>query len=635
MSIFTRMFRRGGGPRDSEDGTGENEPAQDEEPTGRDPAEAAAVRPAGEPDETTVPWSTPPFLGEQTTTAGPTVERQVEPADEKQPADGPDQPRTAARSPTEYSLPPGVVPRPMASAPRTRRPTGGTAGGPGGANGAGGTTTGNGHARHTHPATGGASPRATGSSPVIPAAASADAGSAGQVHPAGGQPDRRRSASVPPPGPPSGSPRAAGGPGATSLRGAGAPGPRVRPSAGATSRPGTGSSPSPTGAARSGASASARPGSSGGAAAGASDLGAGATTRAAGRLTDRARLPLDPAAPVRARPAPRTSAPPPTRLKPNTGDVSDMLSELDRVSTGAAPHTPIPAEHPTELGGDRVTTADDRAALRDLFAELAGHHLAQLRDLMIEVQGGTALAGWIDLSLPAVSSVRAMAEQLELGDLCAALDRLSAALETARAGGGAITGPARDGLLDAYQPLLDLVPGALELDGESGRREPIIAQALLRQVPGVETLAIERIVAASLLSITALADARPDELAAVTGLPLELAGAVVDRFRAYRAQAGVVAAPDPAAEHAALAELLATLRAQNAAHDEAARGWSPEDRERKRATRRERAATLLRIHVCLARLGQVDRLVELDRLSFRRKADTIERFLIEARQGRA
>jgi hypothetical protein len=39
--------------------------------------------------------------------------------------------------------------------------------------------------------------------------------------------------------------------------------------------------------------------------------------------------------------------------------------------------------------------------------------------------------------------------------------------------------------------------------------------------------------------------------------------------------------------------------------------------------------------VCLARLGQVDRLVELDRLSFRRKADYIESFLNEAGPGRA
>jgi hypothetical protein len=250
---------------------------------------------------------------------------------------------------------------------------------------------------------------------------------------------------------------------------------------------------------------------------------------------------------------------------------------------------------------------------------------------MIEVQGGTALSQWIEICQPAVSSVRGMAEQLELAPLCAALDSLLAALGVAQRAGGAISGEVRDGLMAAYQPLCELVPGALELEGELVRREPVIVQALLRQVPGVEKLAIDRLVAANLIGISALAGARPDELAAVTGLDLDLATRVIERFQSYGAQAGLVASPDPAAEHRALARLLETLQEQSREYDDAASQWSADAKERKRHARQERARTLLRIHVSFARLGEVERLVELDKLSFRRKAEYVDRFLQEVR----
>jgi len=280
---------------------------------------------------------------------------------------------------------------------------------------------------------------------------------------------------------------------------------------------------------------------------------------------------------------------------------------------------------------DKVTTPEDRAELRSLFTELAGHHMVQLRDFMIEVRCGSALAEWIALSEPAVRSVRGMAEQLELDDICVALDRLLAALSEARRSGGAIGADNQAALVGAYMPLIDLLPGVLELDAERNRREPIIVHSLLRQIPGIEKLAIDKLVAANLVSVSALADARPEELAQVTGLAAELAERIVARFRDYRKQSGAVASADPRAELRALGELLVRLREQNSEYDTAAGSWAPGVKERKRELRRERAETLLAIHVSLARLGEVDRLVELDRLTFRRKVEFIDSTLQAAR----
>ncbi|HKE18558.1 MAG TPA: helix-hairpin-helix domain-containing protein [Kofleriaceae bacterium] len=292
---------------------------------------------------------------------------------------------------------------------------------------------------------------------------------------------------------------------------------------------------------------------------------------------------------------------------------------------------PPPAEPGPARHVDRVTTAEDRAELRALFTELAGHHMVQLRDFMIEVRCGSALAEWIALSEPAVRSVRGMAEQLELDDICEALDRLLGALTAAHRSGGAISQEHQAALLAAYLPLIDLLPGVLELDAERNRREPIIVHSLLLQIPGIEKVAIDKLVAANLVSVSALSEARPEELAQVTGLAGDLAARVVARFREYRQQSGAVASADPRAELRALTDLVARLRQQNGEYDSAAGSWAPGVKEEKRRLRRERAATLLAIHVSLARLGEVDRLVELDRLNFRRKVEFIESTLQAAR----
>ena len=610
MSIFGRMFRRGG-PRDPDDPGDNGE--EGEETTGTPTADDQLVspprgsevhlRPPGEPDEATRPDATnpwePAYSAEETAT------------------------RPERRLPNQYALPRGVVPRPASEpspgnghppaqqrAGEIKRRTGSTRPPPPFARRNSPTQPPGGEVAAAVPQVG------SGAATVVPVG-DAPSGPLSTAAGSGAVPSSKRPATLP----------ALRGVATTPRR----PTPPVGTPTAATSNP----PPPPSGQ--------------------------------SGSASRRVPLPLKPppatpparrATPAVAKSPPTTLAPPIAeapatppatieesvareaevrrRIKPNTSDISQMYSELDNVASGNPP-TSVGAE-PSEpgpiTGADKVTSAQDRAALRELFNELAGHHLAQLRDLMIEIRGGTALSEWIDLSQPAVASVKSMAEQLELGELCAALDKLLLALADARIAGGTVNGQARANVLDAYFPLMELVPGGLELDAERNRREPVIVHSLLRQIPGVEKVTIDKLVAASLISISTLADARPDELAAVTGVSDEIAQRLVERFRAYRAEAGMVASPDPAAEHKSLASLLELLRRQTRAFDDASQRWSADAKEEKRRLRLERAETLLRIHVSLARLGQVERLVELDRLSFKRKADFIDSYLQGARASR-
>jgi hypothetical protein len=611
MSIFGRMFRRGG-PRDPDDPGDTGEEGEEtarpgavegEPPLARPPSGSEVhLRPPGDPDETTRPDATNPWEP----TYGASIDDTAT--------------RPERRLPDQYVLPRGMVA--SGAAPRA----------------ASESKPGNGHPPEPaqqrageirQPRTGSTRPpppfsrrtTQTGGSEAVTPAPEIAAGTPATVVPAGDAPS---------------APVQAAGSGAVAAGKRPSPLPALRGVAATPPRRQTPPVGTPT----------APP--------------AGQTASASRRVP----LPLKPPPPARQSAAARREAaepPPPAvpvtppvaagsieesiareaevrrRIKPNTSDISQIYTELDNVASGRAP-TSVGAEAPQEpgpiVGADKVTSPQDRAALRELFNELAGHHLAQLRDLMIEIRGGTALSEWIDLSQPAVASVKGMAEQLELAELCVALDKLLLALAEARIAGGVVHGQPRANVLDAYFPLMELVPGGLELDAERNRREPVIVHSLLRQIPGVEKVTIDKLVAASLISITTLADARPEELAAVTGVSDEIARRLVERFRAYRSEAGVVASPDPGAEHRSLTALLERLREQNAAFDDASKRWSADAREQKRLLRLERAETLLRIHVSLARLGQVERLVELDRLSFKRKADYIDSYLQGVRASR-
>ena len=593
------------------------------------------------------------------------------------PASAPQRIATPARSPGSYALPPGVVARPREVVrPRRGRPPSSA---PPPIDGTGAAMTSPGDPpRPAAPGPGAGRAAPSASAPVSPAAAEPDrTSSAGRrtvtgvavprapgARSSGGRRAATERAATPPPATSpaardaqavAGAPGSAGGSrsglsSALPPAPASAAGPRLKPGSAAArlmSRRGRTSTAPPRSAviAPGPRSRHADPG-------GGSPALASSGTAEASRAT-RASRPPPLASPERAPaleppPGSETAVGTPTRHKPNTTDIHQIMSRLDSVAdddqtlptapagiiaapgqdTGDDPAGPATAS----AGGgapavDTVTTSSDRAALKALFEELAGHYMFQVRDLMIEVRCGSALAEWIDLAQPAVSSLRKMADQMEMADLDGALERLVKVMAEIRQGGGVITGDRRETLLAAYQPLIELLPAAFELDAERSRREPIIVHALLRQIPGVEKVAIDKIASANLFRVAALADARADEVAQVTGLSPALAQRVVARFRAYLARAGAVAAPDPAAEHRSLAQLVDRLRQQNRAYEEASDRWSDEARESRRQLRRERAETLLRMHLSLARLGQVDRLAQLDKLSFRRKADHVETFL--------
>jgi hypothetical protein len=280
--------------------------------------------------------------------------------------------------------------------------------------------------------------------------------------------------------------------------------------------------------------------------------------------------------------------------------------------------------------GDGTSTAGDRAAMLATFEDLAVAHTAPVRSFMLEARWGEAQTAWIDLTRPALRSLRAMGDQIGNGALTAALDGFDAALDRLVQPGAPATldAAARDALLAAYAPLIACMPRAFELEGERDRREPLVVRALLEQVPGLDALMIERMTAAGLGRLDTLVRARPDELAAVAGIAPEIAAATTARVQDFRrATQAALATLDPVATARELAALVQALQADHRAFEEAARGWSEQSRTAKRDLRARRQTTFLQILIALARLGEVDLALRLEKLAFARRLDELERFV--------
>jgi hypothetical protein len=276
------------------------------------------------------------------------------------------------------------------------------------------------------------------------------------------------------------------------------------------------------------------------------------------------------------------------------------------------------------------------AELRELFSSLAANHMQQVRDFMIGVRWGEAPRDWIPICEPAVASLLRAAKEMDLADLAKGLEGYREALSRAAdATGTTIAGATRDSLIASYGKLADLMPEAFGLDGERGRREAIIVHALLQQVPEVRKITIDKIYAAGLASLDNLFLARPDEIAATTGMSESLAERIVEKVQRYRQEIAGLADATRAAERNHLAKLASELRDLHSQFESVETAWSEDGHAKKKHLRQARSVALLQVKVLLARLGEVDRLAQLERLPFERKIEQLEGYLQEAHTDRA
>jgi hypothetical protein len=340
------------------------------------------------------------------------------------------------------------------------------------------------------------------------------------------------------------------------------------------------------------------------------------------RNTPPATLP-PPAAPSRRGPST------PRREKPPQEGPAPLLA-ADAVAAALtrtlAPHLPATTGAAPEL---RPWSAADRTAARATFEDLATEHLRPVRNLMLELEWGVAGGAWLVAARGALSSLRPMADQIEATDISDAIGGFLAVLDQALVAGTIAPELGRQ-LVAACGPLARALPRAFDLRAERDRREPLLVQSLLGQVPGLEPLLLQRLFAVGLGRLDSLFRATAEEIAVVADLPAGVASALVEKARELRT--GVPPGVEPTITDAAraLGPLLATLKRQHHDYTRAAEGWSADDLLAKRPHRHHREQTFLRIKLAVTRLGDVDLALRLETYSYARRIDELEAYLQQA-----
>lgn len=332
----------------------------------------------------------------------------------------------------------------------------------------------------------------------------------------------------------------------------------------------------------------------------------------------------------------------------------------------------------------------ERETKRARFVELALTHLKVVRELAEQLRTGGARPPSLEPYEKTLRKLRRAAEAVNLPELCEALDRLSAALGDAFAGGGpSIAEGDRERLVVAYQRVVDALPGAhaddelapvttesLAATGPAGfsatapstkvssrvvdegaaagagslvatgqnpaanaaapsavagasnePREAIVVRAVLRDVPGLARTTLDRLVASGRATLDALFAASVDDVVAACGAPREVAARVVARAKQLEKDASRVA------DRTRLASELNSLVKVHGDYEKVAESWSEGDEAKKRELRAARAEGFLRVQVILARLGAVEQVHEIERLPFGRKLETLQRYVKETRNA--
>ncbi len=283
----------------------------------------------------------------------------------------------------------------------------------------------------------------------------------------------------------------------------------------------------------------------------------------------------------------------------------------------------------SDTGDSRHAT--DEAATKELFAGIAANYSRPVKNFIHELKRGTATKEWVEICRPVMSSIIDAAESMELSDVAKCMADFDEALSMAQSEEGAeLHGEGRELLLSIYDELVEILPEAFLLGEENDRRETIIIHSLLRQIPDVGYVTIEKMYGAGLTSMSTLFLATKDDMAVTTGIPKMLCDRICQKMQSHKARLEGSSPDDLKEGHLErLIELVAELRK----HHEQFKVACEDDRHDatlaavKRESRCTRQACALKINVLLAEMGELDLVEQIQKLAFERRIEKLDAYI--------
>lgn len=298
-------------------------------------------------------------------------------------------------------------------------------------------------------------------------------------------------------------------------------------------------------------------------------------------------------------------------------DLDTVFASLEKQGTSSTAHAEM--------------REDDQTIIENLFADIAANYARPIKNFVFELKRGTATKDWVEICRPAMQGIMRSAKGMGLGAAAQRMMDFEAALGLAQKSEQRILGSElRHLLLWCYEDLVKVMPQAFVIGDEEQAREGIIINSLLKQIPDVGLITIEKLYRAGLTSLDALYLAKKDDLAIATGISTELSEVICLKFKAYRL--GLASDNRDVADlrqRSRLAKMVAELQLQHEAFVHASRNeWSnPSLSGAKREFRQQRQSCVLWINVLLAEIGELDLVNELQKMSFERRIERLEEYI--------
>ncbi len=320
-----------------------------------------------------------------------------------------------------------------------------------------------------------------------------------------------------------------------------------------------------------------------------------------------------------------------------SGDVDP--ASLEEEEEEEEPSLPLPADHPQphlEIAGAQTYTGsyEDfvRAEARELFASIAEQYVRPVTDFASELARGDASREWITICLPSIRMLLSSSRSMQLDDVVPLLSSFEEVLQDCEKTDAPVIGGAeREGLLREYRRISEVLPNVFEMpdveqevgeeEGEPQIAEGLLILSLLKQVPEVGRVTLDKLFAAGFTSLDVLFAANPPDIVRTANVSERVATKVCDKIREYQrereSERMVASGEYRIASWEKLADLVDRLEDHHKRFRQAAREWGAERWiETKRLHRRAREHVALRIEVVLLELGQAAVVEKLQRLPF-------------------
>ena len=328
---------------------------------------------------------------------------------------------------------------------------------------------------------------------------------------------------------------------------------------------------------------------------------------------------------------PITQPPPSVIFQPIAHPAEDTNSFLEEVAGAFDNAFETVCSPNTELNASiKETMQDERAeaAVQDLFVQIAANYAIPLKSFMFELQRGTASKDEIELCRPVLNSIRGAVEIMNLPQTVQRISDVDNALLSGLSNGDRLLkGEIRQRILSSYEALVEIMPEAFRLGDEGQKREDIVIKSLLKQIPGLGCVTLEKLYKAGLSSLDSLFLANKEDLAATTGVSPRICELICDKVARHRKE--VETLPHDAIRSAWRSRLVGMV---NSLREEIEVERAPNSSQgcltfEEQRRRHQRQQYFLEITVILAEMGELNLLSRMQKLSFKRRIQILDEYL--------